>query len=77
MDPWWNPAVEDQASDRVHRIGQRRPVTTFRLVLSGTIEDKIVDMHRAKRGLVRDLLDGTDGSALISTDELLALLMEG
>ncbi|MEO0685618.1 MAG: DEAD/DEAH box helicase, partial [Cyanobacteria bacterium J06649_11] len=43
MDPWWNPAVEDQASDRAHRIGQQRPVTIYRLVTKDTIEDKIVD----------------------------------
>jgi SNF2 family DNA or RNA helicase len=49
MDPWWNPAVEDQASDRAHRIGQQRPVTIYRLVAKGTIEDKIVDLHQQKR----------------------------
>lgn len=59
MDPWWNPAVEDQASDRAYRIGQRRPVTVYRLVARGTIEEKIVDLHRAKRELAQNILDGT------------------
>ncbi len=52
MDPWWNPAVEDQASDRAHRIGQTRPVTIYRLVAQQTIEEKIVDLHKTKRALV-------------------------
>ena len=46
MDPWWNPAVEDQASDRAHRIGQQHPVTVYRLVTRGTIEEKIIALHR-------------------------------
>ncbi|MBW2660313.1 MAG: DEAD/DEAH box helicase, partial [Deltaproteobacteria bacterium] len=46
MDPWWNPAVEDQASDRVHRIGQERPVTVYRLVVKNSIEEQIVDLHK-------------------------------
>ena len=74
MDPWWNPAVEDQASDRAHRIGQVRPVTIYRLVLQGTIEDKIVALHREKRGLVRDILDGTERASRLSADQLVALL---
>ncbi|NET09146.1 MAG: DEAD/DEAH box helicase, partial [Symploca sp. SIO2B6] len=60
MDPWWNPAVEDQASDRAHRIGQKRPVTIYRLVTKGTIEEKIVALHAQKRDLADSLLDGTD-----------------
>ncbi|MEM6715451.1 MAG: SNF2-related protein [Cyanobacteria bacterium P01_C01_bin.147] len=74
MDPWWNPAVEDQASDRAHRIGQQRPVTIYRLVAQGTIEDKIVALHKTKRDLADSLLAGTDVSSKISTDELLALI---
>jgi len=74
MDPWWNPAVEDQASDRAHRIGQQRPVTIYRLVAQGTIEDKIVALHKTKRDLADSLLTGTDVSSKISTDELLALI---
>jgi SNF2 family DNA or RNA helicase len=77
MDPWWNPAVEDQASDRAHRIGQQRPVTIYRLVAQGTIEEKIVDLHHQKRDLASSLLEGTDMSGKISTDELLRLIREG
>ena len=74
MDPWWNPAVEDQASDRAHRIGQTRPVTIYRLVTEGTIEEQIVDLHHRKRDLAGQLLEGTDASGRLSADELLELL---
>jgi SNF2 family DNA or RNA helicase len=74
MDPWWNPAVEDQASDRAHRIGQQRPVTIYRLVAKDTIEDKIVDLHHHKRDLADSLLEGTDMSGKISTEALLELM---
>jgi superfamily II DNA or RNA helicase len=77
MDPWWNPAVEDQASDRAHRIGQQRPVTIYRLVARGTIEAKIVDLHQQKRDLADSLLDGTDMSSKVSTAELLRLISGG
>ncbi|MGF1570930.1 MAG: DEAD/DEAH box helicase [Nodosilinea sp.] len=77
MDPWWNPAVEDQASDRAHRIGQQRPVTIYRLVAKNTIEEKIVDLHRQKRDLADSLLEGADMSGKISTDQLLQLISEG
>ena len=74
MDPWWNPAVEDQASDRAHRIGQKRPVTIYRLVAKGTIEEKIVDLHHQKRDLADSLLEGTDMSGKVTTDALLQLI---
>ncbi len=77
LDPWWNPAVEDQASDRAHRIGQLRPVTIYRLVAKGTIEDKIVDLHQHKRDLANSLLEGTEMSGKISTNDLLQLIREG
>ena len=76
MDPWWNPAVEDQASDRAHRIGQQRPVTVYRLVTRGTIEEKIISLHRKKRDLADSLLDGSDMSGKISAEELLRLIRE-
>ena len=76
MDPWWNPAVEDQASDRAHRIGQSRPVTIYRLVTEGTIEEQIVDLHRRKRELAEQLLDGSDAAGRLDAEELAALLRE-
>ena len=76
MDPWWNPAVEDQASDRAHRIGQQRPVTIYRLVAQGTIEEKIVALHHQKRDLAEQLLEGTGTGGRISADDLLRLLQE-
>jgi SNF2 family DNA or RNA helicase len=74
LDPWWNPAVEDQATDRAHRIGQSRPVTVYRLVSKGTIEESILALHGEKRDLVAGVLDGAAGTAGLSTEELLELL---
>ena len=74
MDPWWNPAVEDQASDRVHRIGQTKPVTIYRFVTKDTIEDRIVDLHKNKRDLADSLLEGTEAAAKVTADELIGLL---
>ena len=74
MDPWWNPAVEDQASDRAHRIGQERPVTVYRLVGRGTIEEKIVKMHQEKRDLANSLLEGTDMAARVTAEDLVKLI---
>ena len=76
MDPWWNPAVEDQATDRAHRIGQQRPVTVYRLVAEGTIEEKILQLHEKKRDLADSLLAGTDVSAKLTADDLLNLIAE-
>jgi len=74
MDPWWNPAVEDQASDRAHRIGQQRPVTVYRLVAKGTIEEQIVSLHRQKRDLADSLLEGGEISGKIGAEDLLQLM---
>ncbi|MFG0263385.1 MAG: DEAD/DEAH box helicase, partial [Novipirellula sp. JB048] len=77
LDPWWNPAVEDQATDRAHRIGQQKPVTVYRLVAEGTIEEQILQLHADKRELVAGVLDGTDRAARMDTDELIKLIREG
>ena len=77
LDPWWNPAVEDQATDRAHRIGQTKPVTVYRLIARGTIEEKILAMHADKRALVAGILEGTDVAARLGTRDLLALLASG
>ena len=74
MDPWWNPAAEDQASDRAHRIGQTRPVTIYRLVTKSTIEEQIVELHHRKRDLADLLLEGADAPARLNAEELLDLL---
>lgn len=74
LDPWWNPAVEDQASDRAHRMGQQRPVTIYRLVTEATIEQQIVALHGRKRDLADSLLDGGNISAKLDADALLELL---
>lgn len=74
LDPWWNPAVEDQASDRAHRMGQQRPVTIYRLVAEGTIEEQIVALHHDKRDLADSLLEGGDASGKLDADALLGLL---
>ena len=76
LDPWWNPAIEDQASDRAHRIGQTRPVTIYRLVAKNTIEEKILQLHATKRDMADNLLEGSDQSARLSTVDLLNLLKE-
>ncbi len=74
LDPWWNPAIEDQASDRAHRMGQLRPVTIYRLVAENTIEEKIIQLHNTKRNLAESLLEGSDQSAQMSINELINLI---
>ncbi|MFC4653970.1 MULTISPECIES: DEAD/DEAH box helicase [Rheinheimera] len=76
LDPWWNPAVEDQASDRAHRMGQQRPVTIYRLVTKGTIEEKIIALHQQKRDLADSLLEGGEMAARLNATELLKLLQQ-
>ncbi|MFT6897946.1 MAG: SNF2 family DNA or RNA helicase [Paraglaciecola sp.] len=76
MDPWWNPAVEEQASDRAHRIGQTRPVTVYRLITQNTIEEKIVALHQHKRDLADKLLEGNEAVSKLSVDDMLNLLKE-
>ncbi len=76
MDPWWNPAVEDQATDRSHRIGQTRPVIVYRIVASGTVEDQILSLHADKRDLVAGIMEGTQKAAKMSTDQLLEMIRQ-
>jgi superfamily II DNA or RNA helicase len=63
LDPWWNPAVEAQAIDRAHRIGQAKPVFAYRLVARDTVEERVLDLQRTKRALAEAIL-GADGAAL-------------
>lgn len=74
LDPWWNPAVEDQATDRAHRIGQLRPVTVYRLIARDTVESKILELHGEKRELVEALLSGSDTVAKLSLEALADLM---
>jgi superfamily II DNA or RNA helicase len=73
LDPWWNPAVEDQAADRAHRIGQERPVLVHRLVARDTVEERILALQDRKRALAESAVQG-GAAAGISRDELLSLL---
>jgi hypothetical protein len=75
LDPWWNPAVEDQASDRAHRIGQTRTVTIIRLIARGTIEEAVVSLHSEKRALAESLLEGAEVAGRMTTRELSALVL--
>ncbi len=77
LDPWWNPAVEDQAADRAHRIGQTRAVTVVRLVAQGTIEEKVLGLHEKKRALVAGILEEADVAGKLSVRELIDLLRDG
>jgi SNF2 family DNA or RNA helicase len=75
-DPWWNPAVENQATDRAHRIGQENPVFVYKLITEGTVEEKIVAMQERKRDLAQSILDDHgEAIAPLSTQEL-AMLFE-
>ncbi len=76
LDPWWNPAAEDQASDRAHRIGQQRPVTVYRFVSEGTIEEQIIALHGEKRDLADQILAGTGSAATLGVDEILTLITD-
>ncbi|MGL3207882.1 DEAD/DEAH box helicase [Bradyrhizobium sp. BR 1433] len=70
FDPWWNPAVEEQAIDRAHRIGQDKPVFVYRLVATGTIEEKMDELKARKRALADSIFDseGRIGAALTEED---------
>lgn len=74
LDPWWNPAVEDQAADRAHRIGQDRPVMVYRMVARDTVEERIFGLQAKKRALAEAALGDAGGAAAITREELLALL---
>ncbi len=74
LDPWWNPAVEDQATDRAHRIGQTKPVTVYRLITLGTLEEAILSLHAEKRQLVSGVLEGSAVAAKLPVEELAKLL---
>lgn len=74
VDPWWNPAAEDQAAGRAHRMGQARPVTVYRLVTAGSVEERIIELHRDKRGLAEGMLEGHEQASPLDAAALAALL---
>ena len=78
FDPWWNPSVENQASDRAHRIGQNQVVEVIKLISKGTIEEKIVELQQKKSELIHDMIDGnlnnTNVLSSLSEEELIDLL---
>jgi SNF2 family DNA or RNA helicase len=75
FDPWWNPAVEDQATDRAHRLGQTRTVTSYKLITRGTVEEKILALQQRKRELIAATLTGEDVfTAGLSWEEIQELL---
>ncbi|WP_434625954.1 SNF2-related protein [Azospirillum sp. B2RO_4] len=74
-DPWWNPAVEDQATDRAHRIGQDKPVFVYKLVTTGTVEERMVQLQERKRRLGEAVYDqGQTAEDLLTADDLVFLL---
>ncbi len=74
LDPWWNPAVERQATDRAHRIGQDKPVVSYKLIAEATVEERILELQEAKRGLAEAAI-GTEGGFVkaLTADELRSL----
>jgi len=77
FDPWWNPAVEAQATDRAHRIGQSRTVTSYKLICTGTVEEKVLALQESKRALLADVFDASDAAAAkLELADLRALLRD-
>jgi hypothetical protein len=75
-DPWWNPAVEDQATDRAHRIGQDKPVFVYKLIAAGTVEERMLELQNRKRAFAAALFDPDSKGALSFTEEDLAALFQ-
>jgi SNF2 family DNA or RNA helicase len=75
FDPWWNPAVEDQATDRAHRIGQTRVVTSYKLIRRDTVEEKILILQNRKREIIQATIGGEEEfAATLSWEEIQELL---
>lgn len=79
FDPWWNPAVEDQASDRAHRIGQKNVVNVIKLIAKGTAEERVINLQETKKELIEDVINGNlDNSSTLknlSKDDIIDLFM--
>ncbi|MCA9629532.1 MAG: hypothetical protein KC766_17780, partial [Myxococcales bacterium] len=74
LDPWWNPAVEDQAADRAHRIGQERPVIVHRMVAEDSVEERILALQEQKRAIADAALGEADKALSLTREDLLGLL---
>lgn len=74
LDPWWNPAIEQQATDRAYRIGQDQKVTVFHFIAKGTIEEKMLELQRRKQDVSDVLLSGTDTSSLMTKEDVMDIL---
>ena len=74
LDPWWNPAIEQQATDRAYRIGQNQKVTVYHLIAEHTVEEKILRLHQTKQSLADSLLEGTNMSHKLTKQDLMELL---
>ncbi len=74
LDPWWNPQVENQASDRVHRIGQTHAVSILRLVMKDTIEEKVLNLQQEKKDLYDEIVEGNGGASSLSDEDIKYLL---
>ena len=74
LDPWWNPAIENQAMDRAHRIGQQRVVSVIRLISAQTIEEKILQLHETKQTLTDEILDGTGDSYKLTYEDVMDMV---
>jgi SNF2 family DNA or RNA helicase len=75
-DPWWNPAVENQATDRAHRIGQDKPVFVYKLIVQGSVEQKIAQLQASKAALAAGILGEGGGAGRALTQEDIAALFE-
>ena len=75
-DSWWNPAVEEQAADRAHRMGQRHTVKVIKLVSKGTVEEKMNKLQEMKRQLIDEIIDTEDKTTTLSIEDIRELLME-
>jgi SNF2 family DNA or RNA helicase len=75
LDPWWNPAVEAQAVDRAHRMGQRKQVFAYRMITKGTVEEKILELQKSKRALAESIIAGNNSLIRNLTADDLQLLL--
>jgi SNF2 family DNA or RNA helicase len=76
-DPWWNPAVEDQATDRTHRIGQTRAVISYKLITRGTVEEKILSLQKRKKDLAAGVLSADSDFGKLLTEQDIVDLFQG